>query len=47
MIKWDDTGNIIIIEMIDTVTHYKVAENMLIQLDKIGLAYNYVLKKEH
>jgi hypothetical protein len=43
--RWDDTGNIIIIEMIDTVTHYKVAENMLIRLDEIGLAYNYVLKK--
>jgi hypothetical protein len=44
--QWDDTGNIIIIEIIDTVTHYKVAENMLIQLGKIGQAYNYVLKKE-
>jgi len=41
--KWDNTGNIILIDVIDAPTQYKVAENMLIRLD----TYNYVLKKIH
>ena len=50
--QWDDTGNIITIEIADAPSHYKVAENKLIQLDLAGnlitgdLADNYVLKKE-
>jgi len=49
--KWDDTGNIIIIDIIDAPSFYKVAKNMLTQLDMEGklikgnLAANYVLKK--
>jgi len=50
--RWDDTGNIIHIEIADAPSYYKVAENKLIQLDMKGklitgiLADNYVLKKE-
>jgi uncharacterized lipoprotein NlpE involved in copper resistance len=50
--QWNNTGNMIIIEMIDTVTHYKVCENILIRLDEDGntlvgkLGYNYVLMKK-
>jgi uncharacterized lipoprotein NlpE involved in copper resistance len=50
--QWDDTGNIIIIEIIDTITRYKVAENKLIELDLnekqiLGKpAGDHVLKKE-
>ena len=50
--SWDNTGNIIHIEIADAPSYYKVAENKLIQLDMKGklitgiLADNYVLKKE-
>jgi len=50
--KWDDTGNIITLDIADVPPYYKVAENKLIQLDMNGkpisgeLADNYVLKKE-
>jgi uncharacterized lipoprotein NlpE involved in copper resistance len=49
--KWDDTGNIIIIDIIDAPNYYKVEKTRLIQLDMEGkpikgkLAANYVLKK--
>jgi len=49
--KWDDTGNVIIIDIADAPSYYKVAENKLIQLDMKGnlitgdLADNYVLMK--
>jgi uncharacterized lipoprotein NlpE involved in copper resistance len=50
--KWDDAGEIITLDIIDAPSHYKAAENKLIQLDlngkqiSGGLADNYVLKKE-
>jgi uncharacterized lipoprotein NlpE involved in copper resistance len=50
--KWDDTGSIITLDITDAPPLYKVAENMLIQLDMNGkqisgnMADNYVLKKE-
>ena len=50
--KWDDTGSVIIIDIADAPSFYKVAENKLIQLDMKGnpitgdLADNYVLMKE-
>jgi uncharacterized lipoprotein NlpE involved in copper resistance len=50
--KWDDTGSIITLDITDAPPHYKVTENMLIQLDMNrkqisgNLADNYVLKKE-
>jgi hypothetical protein len=44
--QWDDTGNIITIDILCAPTQYKVAENKLIQMDELGQAYNYVLKKE-
>jgi uncharacterized lipoprotein NlpE involved in copper resistance len=50
--KWDDTGNIIHIEIADAPGFYKAAENKLIQLDMEGkpitgnLADNYILNKE-
>jgi uncharacterized lipoprotein NlpE involved in copper resistance len=31
--QWDDTGSIIIIEIIDTITRYRVGSNKLIHLD--------------
>ena len=49
--KWDDTGNIVILEIADAPSHYKVVKNKLIQMDMEGkpikgrLANNYVLKK--
>jgi len=50
--KWDDTGNIIILDIKDSVpTYYKVVEHKLIQLDMKGkpikgkLADDYVLWK--
>ena len=49
--RWDDTGNVITIEIADAPSHYKVEENRLIQLDMEGnlitgdLADNYVLQK--
>jgi uncharacterized lipoprotein NlpE involved in copper resistance len=48
---WDDTGNIIHIEIADAPSYYKVAENKLIQLDMEGkpitgnFADMYVLTK--
>ena len=51
--QFDDTGSIITLDIAaDTPSHYKVAENKLIQLDMAGqpisgvLADNYVLNKE-
>jgi len=50
--KWDDTGSVIIIDIADAPSFYKVAENKLIQLDMAGnlitgdLADYYVLSKE-
>jgi len=50
--KWDDTSSVIIIDIADAPSFYKVAENKLIQLDMKGnpitgdLADNYVLMKE-
>ena len=50
--KWNDTGDIINLEIADTPSYYKIAENKLIQLDMEGklitgkLADNYVLTKE-
>jgi uncharacterized lipoprotein NlpE involved in copper resistance len=49
--KWDDTGNIIIIDIIDAPNYYKVEKTKLIQLDMKGkpikgkLAENYVLNR--
>jgi len=49
--KWDDTGNIVILDTKDGPNYYKVAKNMLTQLDMEGkpikgnFAANYVLKK--
>jgi len=50
--KWDDTGNIIILDIIDAPLYYKVTEYMLIQLDdegkpiSEGLTNYFVLRKE-
>jgi len=50
--KWDVTGNIIILDIIDAPLYYKVTENKLIQLDDEGkpvaeeLADYFVLRKE-
>jgi uncharacterized lipoprotein NlpE involved in copper resistance len=50
--KWDDTGSIITLDVIDAPPHYRVAQNKLTQLDMKGkrisgkLADNYVLNKE-
>jgi len=50
--SWDNTGNIIHIEIADAPSYYKVAENKLIQLDMAGkpitgnLADMYVLTKQ-
>jgi uncharacterized lipoprotein NlpE involved in copper resistance len=50
--KWDNAGNVIILEIADAPSYYKVAENKLIQLDMEGnqitgdLADYYVLMKE-
>jgi uncharacterized lipoprotein NlpE involved in copper resistance len=50
--QWDKKGSIITLNINEVPPHYKVAENMLIQLDMKGkpisgkLADNYVLKKE-
>jgi len=41
--QWDDTGNIIKIDIIDAPVQYKVAKDKLIRLD----VYNYVLTKVH
>jgi len=49
--KWDDTGNIIILDSTDVSNYYKVVEHRLIQLDMKGkpikgvLADNYVLNR--
>jgi uncharacterized lipoprotein NlpE involved in copper resistance len=49
--KWDDTGSVIIIEIADAPSYYKVGENKLIQLDMEGnlitgdFADDYVLMK--
>ncbi|MDR2595773.1 MAG: copper resistance protein NlpE [Treponema sp.] len=49
--QWDKNGNIVILKIDDVPPYYKVAENMLIQLDMKGnpisgnMADNYVLKK--
>ena len=39
--RWDDTGNIIIVEMIDVINEYKVVKDKLIRLD----VDNFVLVK--
>ena len=39
--QWDHAGNIIIIDVIDALTQYKVVKDKLIRLDM----YNYELKK--
>jgi hypothetical protein len=39
--RWDDTGSIIIIDVIDAPIRYKVDKNKLIRLD----GYDYVLDK--
>jgi uncharacterized lipoprotein NlpE involved in copper resistance len=50
--KWDDTGSVIITEIADGPSFYKVGENKLIQLDMEGnlitgnFADDYVLTKE-
>jgi len=50
--KWNDTGDVINLEIIEAPSYYKVAENKLIQLDMKGnvitgdFADNYVLLKE-
>jgi len=50
--KWDDTGNVITLDVTDVPPHYKVGENKLFQLDMKGkpisgkMADDYVLKKE-
>jgi len=41
--QWDDAGSIIIIDVIDAPTQYKVVKDKLIRLD----VYNYELKKAH
>jgi len=49
---WDDTGNIIHIDIANAPSYYKAAKNKLIQLDMEGkpitgkLADNYILTKE-
>jgi len=49
---WDDTGNIIILDIIDAPVYYKVTENMLIEVNNEGKpipekpADYYVLRKE-
>jgi len=49
--KWDDTGNIVILDTADGPNYYKVEKTRLIQLDMKGkpikgkLAANYTLKK--
>ncbi|GMO28567.1 MAG: hypothetical protein Ta2F_03930 [Termitinemataceae bacterium] len=49
--KWNDEGSAIVLDVKDMPPHYKVGENILIQLDMAGeiitgaLADNYVLKK--
>jgi uncharacterized lipoprotein NlpE involved in copper resistance len=49
--KWDDTGNIIILDMKDGPNYYKVEKTKLIQLDMQGklikgkLADDYVLNR--
>jgi hypothetical protein len=48
--KWDETGSIIYIDVIDSPTYYKVAQSMLIELDEDGkpligkYADNYLAK---
>jgi len=50
--KWDITGNVIVIDIIDSPRYFKVTENMLIELDNEGkplsekLTDYYVLIKE-
>jgi len=50
--KWDDTGNVIIIDIAEAPSYYRVAQNKLIQLDMEGnqitgdLADDYVFMKE-
>jgi len=50
--KWDNKGGTITLDSKDIPPHYKVGENMLIQLDMKGkviggaLADNYVLRKK-
>ena len=39
--QWDDTGSIILIDVIDAPIRYKVAKNKLIRQDE----YDYVLEK--
>jgi len=41
-LKWDDTGNIVMIDVMDTSVQYEVAKNKLTRLD----TYKYTLKKE-
>ena len=41
--KWDDTGNIIIIDAMDMPVQYEIKKDKLIRLDE----NNYVLKKVH
>jgi uncharacterized lipoprotein NlpE involved in copper resistance len=50
--QWDDTGSVIMIDVIDAPVHYKVTKNELIRLEEENgrpipgkLNYNYVLKK--
>jgi len=49
--RWDDTGNVIILDVTNAPSHYKVAQNKLIQMDMEGnpitgdLADYYVLTK--
>jgi len=40
--RWDDTGSIIMVEIIDAPSQYKVAKDKLIRLD----VYDYALEKE-
>jgi copper homeostasis protein (lipoprotein) len=50
--QWDDTGNIIILDISDMPLYYKVTEYLLIELDKEGkpvlekVTDYYVLRKE-
>jgi len=50
--KWDDTGNIVNLEIAETPSYYRLGQNKLIQLDMQGnpitgkLADNYALTKE-
>jgi len=50
--QWDKKGNIVILKTDDVPPYYKVAENMLLQLDMKGnpisgnTALDYILKKE-